>query len=95
MVGKRLIRQIPYIPILLWSLCSLTQAQTSPNTQATPTFRANSRLVQVDVIVLDGSGRPIRGLTDRDFTILEDGKPQQLRSFDRHETSEASPVVLS
>jgi len=92
MVAKRLVRHILYIPILLWSLCSLTPAQTSPNTPATPTFSANSRLVQVDVIVLDGSGRPIRGLTDRDFTIFEDGKPQQLRSFDRHETSQAPPA---
>ena len=75
---------------LLFILSSLLSAQAPPTarstTSATPTFRANSRLVQFDVIVLDGNGRPIRGLAQNDFKIFEDGKPQQVRSFDAHET---------
>jgi len=74
----------------LFILSSLLSAQAPPTarttTSVTPTFRANSRLVQFDVIVLDGNGRPIRGLAQNDFKIFEDGKPQQVRSFDAHET---------
>lgn len=75
----------------------MLSAQTGTNIQKSsssviPEFRANSRLVQVDVIVLDANGEPIRGLTDRDFTVFEDGKPQQVRSFDRHETRQVGQV---
>ena len=41
--------------------------------------------MQLDVIVLDASGRPIRSLKPTDFKIFEDGKLQQVRSFDAHE----------
>lgn len=82
--------------LLVLLLCSLVTAQTTNNpgtnstTSATPTFRANSRLVQLDAIVLDASGRPIRGLTQNDFKVFEDGKLQQLYSFDAHETKPAA-----
>ena len=35
----------------------------------------------VDVIVRDGSGAVVRGLKAADFEIVEDGKPQEIRSF--------------
>ena len=35
----------------------------------------------LDVSVLDKDRRPVRGLTAADFTILEDGKPQDIRTF--------------
>src|SRR5438270_2962609 len=76
---------------VLFTLCTVLSAQstessTNSATPSTPTFRANSRLVQVDVIVLDRNGQPIRGLTESDLKIFEDGKAQQTRSFDVHET---------
>ncbi len=44
-----------------------------------PTFRVNSRLVFLDATVLDKKGHPVvEGLTKDDFTITEDGKPQDL-----------------
>jgi hypothetical protein len=46
-----------------------------------PTFRAAVELVQVDVSVLDKDRRPVLGLTQSDFTALEDGKPQKILSF--------------
>lgn len=63
---------------------ALVQAQT-PGSTSVPTFRANSRLVQVDVVVLDGGGHPVPGLKSGDFGILEDGKPQRVNSFDAHQ----------
>ena len=45
------------------------------------TFRGGTDLVQVDVSVLDGKRRPVRGLTAADFTILEDGQPREIQAF--------------
>ncbi len=45
------------------------------------TLRAYSRLTLVDVTAVDGKGNPVRGLPESAFTVLEDGKPQTLRSF--------------
>jgi VWFA-related protein len=49
--------------------------------QQPPTFRSRVDLVELDVSVLDASHRPIRGLTRGDFTVLEDGKPQEIAIF--------------
>ncbi|MFZ3342743.1 MAG: VWA domain-containing protein [Terriglobales bacterium] len=46
------------------------------------TFHAESNLVLVNVTVRDKSGSFVRGLRPSDFTILEDGKPQKVVSFD-------------
>src|SRR3954468_996296 len=46
-----------------------------------PTFRTGVDVVQVDVSVLDKERKPVRGLTENDFTILEDGKPRPLVAF--------------
>ena len=46
-----------------------------------PLFRGGTDLVQVDVSVLDGKRRPVRGLTAEDFSILEDGQPREIQAF--------------
>jgi len=48
-------------------------------------IRQNVRRVIVDVVVSDSDGKPVSGLTAADFSILEDGKPQKIRSFDVHD----------
>jgi VWFA-related protein len=47
-----------------------------------PTFRDRVDLVQLDVSVLDKDRRPVRGLTSKDFTVFENGKPQVVAFFD-------------
>ena len=79
---------------LLWAAILLTaipvqklmaQAQQGPS--ETPTFRATSNLVFLDVTVLDKTGRPVvKGLTKDDFIITEDKKPQRIFSFEAPET---------
>jgi VWFA-related protein len=49
--------------------------------QPPPTFRTGVEAVVMDVSVLDKDRRPVRGLTVADFTIVEDGKPQDIRTF--------------
>ena len=51
------------------------------------------RRVVVDVVVRDSDGKPVHGLTAKDFTVAEDRHSQQVLSFDVH-NFETSPVVL-
>jgi VWFA-related protein len=48
--------------------------------QQSPTFRVGTKLVQVDVVVRDKHG-PATGLTKQDFTVLDNGKPQEIAVF--------------
>ena len=50
--------------------------------QSAPKFGAATSGVLVDVVVRDKKG-PVMDLTADDFTVLEDGKPQQIVSFDK------------
>src|SRR5579875_3376823 len=59
--------------LLLASAC----AQSAPSI---PTFRANTRLVQINVIV-DGKAGQVTGLTAADFTIKDNGRTQEIRVF--------------
>jgi VWFA-related protein len=53
-----------------------------------PVFRGTTQIVSVDVIVRDGSGAIVRNLTENDFEITEDGKPQPIRSFSFEEIAD-------
>lgn len=46
------------------------------------TFRASAQLVVETVVVKDKNGRPVEGLTAKDFTVTEDGIPQTIRFFE-------------
>jgi VWFA-related protein len=46
------------------------------------TFRSGVRAIQVDAVVTDEDGNPVRGLTEADFEIIEKGKPQSITTFE-------------
>jgi VWFA-related protein len=85
---------------LRWGLVSLAllsctfpfQAQTvsSEGQAPTPTFKAETRAVDVDVVVLDSHGQPVKGLRREDFVIAEDGTSQTATFFEEH-PSETGP----
>ena len=59
-------------------------------------FRAAATRVIVDVLVLDGDGNPVPGLSPGDFELFEDGEEQRVASLDvvdweRYELGEALP----
>ena len=76
-------------------LCAAVLAGQVPAPMSRPrqfTFRALSELVLVNVTVRDRKGNLVRGLTANDFTVLEDGKPQRIASFDVENTEIALPT---
>ena len=50
--------------------------------QSSPTFKTNTNLVVVNVAIKDKSGKAIEDLKKEQFTLFEDGKPQQIAVFD-------------
>lgn len=52
--------------------------------QTPTTFRSASTLVPVDVRVLDAHGNPITDLTEKDFTVFENGAVQPIGQFTQH-----------
>jgi len=92
--------------VLLWAFIlatifshkSLLVGQTtSENPQVTktptatpPLFKTAVRRVVVDVVVRNSDGRPVRGLTPKDFSVFEDGKPQNVVSFDVYDFDKPS-----
>jgi VWFA-related protein len=56
----------------------LIAAQQPP---APPQFKTGVNLVEVDVIVTDRAGQPVKGLNKDDFEVFEDGKPVPIASF--------------
>jgi len=74
-------RKLARAGLLILSIClsaplARAQVQQSSSDSAT-VIRATTRLVQLDVVVTDSSGYPPKDhLSEKDFTILEDGKPK-------------------
>ncbi len=78
-------RRLPICPTIAALLMSgLAMAQ----------FTATTQLVVQTVTVKDKAGKPVEGLTAKDFTVLEDGAPQTIKFFEYQkltELAEAAP----
>jgi VWFA-related protein len=55
--------------------------QQDPQQPQPPRIKSGINFVSVDVIVSDRQGQPLMDLTQADFKIKEDGKPQSIESF--------------
>jgi len=68
--------------VLLSPAAPLTpQEPDKPGAAQTP-IRVSTELVLVNVVARDKKGNPIRDLKQADFTLYEDGKKQQISTFD-------------
>ena len=70
--------------------------QAGPKNQINPSeplfkLRVTTSFVQIPVMVRDGRGTPFYGLTYKDFTVNENGKPQTLTYF----TSDPFPLSVA
>jgi Ca-activated chloride channel family protein len=69
--------------LAVWLVFAMQQAPPRP------TFKSGVTLIEVDVVVTDHSGRPVRGLSRDDFTIAEDGIPVDIATFSAIDLPEA------
>jgi VWFA-related protein len=69
-----------YLIVVLLLAAGPGLAQEKP--EATPSFPSRVELVTVDAVVTDKKGLPITGLSQADFVVSEDGKPQEISSFE-------------
>src|SRR5664279_5670177 len=80
----------------LWCVGASAQQSAAPQDQAPAnayTFKVNSDLVLTNVVARDKkTGAVVTGLTANDFTILENGKPQHIVSFDFESIDQATPL---
>ena len=60
-----------------------------------PVFRAGINFVRVDVIVTDKQGNPVTDLTQADFEVSEDGKPQTVETFKLVKIDTTAPEYTS
>src|ERR1035438_4149501 len=63
----------------LLGMVSLLAAQDPAPTQAPPVIKMTTRQVQVSVVVRDKKVQPVADLKREDFTVLDQGKPQEIR----------------
>lgn len=75
--------------LLATTLTSTTYAQAPSSTDQVPeptdsstVLMTSVRRVVLDVVVTDPKGAPVPGLSKQDFKVEEDGKPQEILSFD-------------
>jgi len=61
--------------------------------QETPTFKATTQIVSVPATVLDAQGRLVPNLEQDEFSVLDNGKPQQITFF-QNETQPFTVVVM-
>jgi len=76
------------VALLLWTWSVIGHGQTSPVfiprtdiQEPAPTFRTRAEAVAIDVFVTDADGKPVSGLTVDDFELDENGKQQDITTF--------------
>ena len=84
-----------WIFVLCFSLVSGLAQQNGPAGQSeppasVPLSSADHRMT-LDVVVTDKSGRPLPGLQQQDFTLLDNKQPQKIVSFHAVEGGTATP----
>lgn len=72
---------------------SAQSSQEAPPATGTATISVVSRLVVLDIVVTDAQGNLVPNLNKQDFTILQDGKPQNIRNFDGWNDTSSAPAT--
>ncbi len=76
----------PAVLLIPFVASAAPQSQSKPDTSNTTAeqpyvIRSSTRLVQVNVVVQNEKGVPITGLKKENFTVLDNGKPQEIAFF--------------
>lgn len=70
-----------------------SSASVSSQPQAPTTIHAHAKLVVVDVTISDKNGNAIHNMKKSDFTVLENGNPQTIGTFEEHVALSADDAV--
>ena len=70
--------------------CIFVLSHEIPKGNASQILRVTTRLVQVHIVALNKQGGLVRGLTRNDFTILDDGRVQEVSVF----STESGKITL-
>jgi Ca-activated chloride channel family protein len=88
----RSIRAVP-LSVLVLALIGAAFSSSVSITAQQPTFKASTRVVPVIATVVDQQGRIVPHLEKEEFTILDNGKPQEI-SFFQSEVQPFTVVVM-
>jgi VWFA-related protein len=82
----------PLFMLLLGCLAAglVAAQQTGP-----AVFKSNARIVELDVVVSGKNHRPLTGLHQQDFVLLENGQQQTISHFEEHAATPASTAAPS
>ena len=78
----------------LFMTSALVVAATLAGVAGQPTFRAGTRIVPVLTTVTDAQGRLVPNLEQSQFTILDNGKPQEITFFENEVRPFTAVVIL-
>ena len=87
---KRFVVQITVLVVVAGAL--VAQQPSPPPEEPGLVVRVTTRMVQVDTVVLDKEGHPVKGLKADDFTVTEDGVRQRIASFSERISQPANPA---
>jgi VWFA-related protein len=73
--------------VCLWAVSGLAQQPVPP--------AGGDRHITLDVLVTNKSGKPVTGLQQQDFTLLDNKQPQKILSFEAVDKSEAGAAQKS
>ena len=62
--------------------------------QSIPVFHSQSKIVVVDVVVMDKSGKAVTGLKALDFHVSENGKPQVVSVFEERSAAASTTATV-
>jgi VWFA-related protein len=73
-------------------LFALTVVPLCSQEQSVPSFKAETRIVLVDLVVTDGKGNAVPNLEKSDVLVFENGAPQTISFFEEHKSTPTAPV---
>ncbi len=86
---------LPATSLLLFSLTASLLAQgEEEHDQTPPTYSVETYSTLFEFRVLDDRGQPVRGLTRKDISVLEEGKARPVLLFEEREASSLSLSIL-
>jgi VWFA-related protein len=76
--------RLPFLASLILLPAAALAQQAGPASEPETTLHVTARLVYVDVVARDAHGNVMKGLTQQDFKVLEDGRPVPIEFFTAH-----------